>query len=69
MRALLLSAGVLGLAAFFGLFEPTPVSARPVTSDDVRVLSEQISEQQAPNQASSQRCAHRFRCFGGGGHG
>jgi hypothetical protein len=44
MKAVLLAAGVLGLAAIFGGFEPTPASGQPVTSDDVRLVSEQMSE-------------------------
>ena len=45
MKAVLLAVGVLGLAAVFGLFEPTPASGQPVTSDDVRLVSERMSEQ------------------------
>ena len=43
MRALLLAVGVLGLVAVFGLSEPAPASAEPVTSDDVQLMSEQMS--------------------------
>ena len=45
MKAVLLALGVLGLAAVFGLCEPAPAAAKPVTSDDVRLVSEQMSEQ------------------------
>ena len=43
MRALLLAVGVLGLVAVFGLSEPAPASAEPVTSDDLQLMSEQLS--------------------------
>lgn len=42
MKALLAAVGVLGLAVCFGVSRPAPASTRPVTSDDVRVVSEQI---------------------------
>ena len=51
MRALLLAAGVLGLALVFHLSEPAPASTRPVTSDDVQLLSEQMPSQSGPNGA------------------
>ena len=43
MRALLLAVGVLGLAVVFGWSEPVPASTKPVTSDDVQLVSEQMS--------------------------
>ena len=43
MKAVLLAVGVLGLAAVFGLCEPLPASATPVTSDDVRLVSERMN--------------------------
>ena len=43
MRAVLFTVGVLGLAAVFALSEPAPASAKPVISDDVRLVSEQMS--------------------------
>jgi hypothetical protein len=44
MKALLFAVGVLGLAAVFAMFEPTPASATPVTSDDVGVTLEKVQE-------------------------
>jgi hypothetical protein len=44
MKAVLFAAGVLGLAVTFGLFEPSSASGQPVTSDGVRLVSEQMSE-------------------------
>ena len=49
MRALLLAMGVLGLAAVFGMSEPSFATSKPVTSDDVQLLSEQMPEQ--PSQS------------------
>lgn len=45
MKAVLSVVCVLGLGAIFAMFEPTPASATPVTSDDVRLVSEQMSGQ------------------------
>jgi len=44
MKAVLLTIGVLGLAAVFDMTEPTSASTQLVTSDDVRLVSEQRSE-------------------------
>ena len=51
MRALLLAAGVLGLALVFHLSEPAPASTMPVTSDDVQLLSEQMPSHDGLNSA------------------
>ena len=48
MRTLLLAVGVLGLAVVFGWSEPAPASAQPVTSDDVQLVSEQMSSHDGP---------------------
>jgi len=45
MKAVLFALGVLGLGAIFALFEPTPASASTVTTDDVRLVSEKVTEQ------------------------
>ena len=42
MRALLLSVTVLGLIVAFAQSEPAPASAQPVTTDDVRLVSEHM---------------------------
>ena len=43
MKSLLSLFGLLGLAVVFGMSEPAPASTQPVTSDDVRLVSEQTS--------------------------
>ena len=48
MKVLLSVFGVLGLAVVFGLFEPASASTQPVTSDDVQMVSEQMSSQAGP---------------------
>ena len=48
MKTLLSVVGVLGLAVVFGLSEPAPASTKPVTSDDVQLLSEQMPSQDGP---------------------
>jgi hypothetical protein len=45
MKVVLFTVGVLGLAVLFGLAEPMPASGQPVTTDDVRLVSEQMAEQ------------------------
>lgn len=45
MKAVLAAVVVLALGVFFARFEPARASATPVTSDDVRLVSEQMSEQ------------------------
>ena len=57
MKAALLALGVLGLAAIFGMSEPAPVSAKPVTLDNVRLVSEQMAPQ--PSQAMSRHKTSR----------
>jgi hypothetical protein len=64
MKAVLFALGVLGLAAVFAVSEPTAVSARPVTSDDVRVVSEQM-----PDKASSQVTARTRASYNRGNRG
>ena len=68
MKALLSVVGVLGLAALFGLFEPASASHRPVTSDDVRLVSEEIpvvSEKASSDDVSRIGGRRRFsRKFG-----
>lgn len=55
MKAVLLAVGVLGLGAVFAMFEPAPASAKPVTSDDVRLVSERMSEQASSQVMARQR--------------
>lgn len=55
MKAVVLVVGVLGLAAVFGLCEPTPGSGTAVTSGDVRLVSEQMSEQTSSQLAARVR--------------
>ncbi len=43
MKSLLSLFGLLGLAVVFGMSEPVPASTQPITSDDVRLVSEQTS--------------------------
>ena len=43
MKALLSAAGVFALALVFGLSEPAPASHEPVRSDDVELMSEEVS--------------------------
>jgi hypothetical protein len=45
MKAVLLAVGVLGLGAFIAMFEPGRASAAPVTSKEVRLVSEQLNAQ------------------------
>lgn len=45
MKAVVFVLGVLALTVVFGLFEPALASATPVTSDDVELVSEKMSEQ------------------------
>lgn len=54
MRVVLAAIGVLALAVVFRLFEPALASATPVTSDDVELESEQMSE-----QSSGLTCIYR----------
>jgi hypothetical protein len=63
MKAVLFAVGVLGLAAVFGLCEPTPAAGTPVTSDDVRLVAEQMSEQDPGST-----CVVRVRGKGKGGY-
>ncbi len=48
MRVLLFAAGVLGIALVFGQCEHAPAAAGPVTSQDVQLLSEQVSDLDGP---------------------
>lgn len=48
MKALLSVVAVLGLAAVFGWFEPASASTQPATSDEVRLVSEQTSNDDGP---------------------
>jgi len=43
MKLLLCAAGVLGMALFCGLCERAPAAAETVSSQDVQLLSEQVS--------------------------
>ncbi len=45
MKSLLSLFGLLGLAVVFGMSEPVPASTQPITSDDVRLVSEQTSSE------------------------
>jgi hypothetical protein len=45
MKAVLFAVGVLGLGALFAMSEPETASATPVSSDDVVLVSEEMSEQ------------------------
>ncbi len=58
---------MLGLAAVFGLCEPTPASANIVTSGDVRLVSERLVTQpdaDAKGQCGqSGRAGRHDRCF------
>jgi hypothetical protein len=49
MKMLVFAVGVLGLAALFGMSEPSSASAQPVTSADVRLVSEKVSDQASEN--------------------
>ena len=48
MKAILSAVSVLGLALVFGLSEPAPASHQPVTSDDVQMVSEEMSADIGP---------------------
>jgi hypothetical protein len=60
MKAVLLAVGVLGLAIAFGMFEPA--SAKPVTSDDVRFVSERMSEQPGYHTSRTRHGNRGCRC-------
>ena len=45
MKAILSAISVLALALVFGLSEPAPASHEPVKSDDVELLSEELSSE------------------------
>lgn len=45
MRAILLSLGVLGLAALLARVELVPASTRVVMPDDVQLVAEQVNSQ------------------------
>jgi len=61
MKALLSVVGVLGLAVVFGLTEPVPASTQPVTLDDVRLVSEQVSNDDGPLGAKNGKTRGRGR--------
>jgi hypothetical protein len=67
MKALLSVVGVFGLAAVFGFFEPASASHRSVTSEDVRLVSEEmplVSEQTSSDDVSrstGRRGGRQFR--------
>ncbi len=42
---------MLGVAGVFSLFEPTPSSAKSITSEDVRLASERIVTQSSDSNA------------------
>jgi hypothetical protein len=61
MRAVLLLFGVLGLGAVIAVFEPARASS-PVTSQEVRLVSEQKSDQmQGRTGVKFQRNGRRYR--------
>ena len=66
MKAIFLTVGVLALAAMLGHFEPARASTRPVTSDEVRLSSEQTIRVDAPQS----RCRNGMgNCRGGRSYG
>ena len=67
MRALLSVIGVLGLAVVFGMSEPAPASTQPVTSDDVRLVSEQMSSEIGPMAGRNGNTGKNGRGRGGRG--
>jgi hypothetical protein len=60
MKALLFAVGVLGLAAAFARFEPTPASATPVTSDEVGVTSEKVQEPSSGPAVRQRNGRHQY---------
>lgn len=61
MKLLVFALGVLGLAAIFGMSEPRPVSGEPVTSADVRLVSEKVSNREAGSVQNTKQFVHNYR--------
>lgn len=68
MKLFMCGAGVLGMALLFGLCERAPAAAETVTSQDVQLLSEQVSLDGARGFGKNGNSGMNGRS-GGGRHG